>query len=161
MRSSFSHTAFYDDTVILSIFQRSRSSNSSYGGRFFSCRMTGFRCQVEIRCQVSGARCQWQSFRIDDTVNSTLVANKFFVFILNHTPSYTVDNSYAMPFGCRSGFNRDLLWQISNKCKFIDIYSLYSSLLTPDSSFLIPLSYFLFLPRPLFLPLPSFFILCP
>jgi len=40
---------------------------------------------VEIRCQVSGARCQWQSFRIDDTVNSTLVANKFFVFILNHT----------------------------------------------------------------------------
>ena len=106
---------------------------------------------MDTGSQVSGVRCQALGFRINDTVNSTLVANKFFVFILNHTPSYTVDNSYAMPFGCRSGFNRDLLWQISNKCKFIDIYSLYSSLLTPDSSFLFPLSYFLF-------PISSFFL---
>jgi hypothetical protein len=35
--------------------------------------------------QVSGVRCQWLRFRINDTVNSTLAANKFFVFILNCT----------------------------------------------------------------------------
>ena len=57
----------------------------------------GFRCQKikerenrieerENRIEELGVRCQWQSFRINDTVNSRLVANKFFVFILNHTP---------------------------------------------------------------------------
>ncbi len=47
--------------------------------------ITGFDIKYRLLL-VSGFRCQGLRFRINDTVNSTLVANKSFVFILNNTP---------------------------------------------------------------------------